>query len=342
MHKNFNQLFPTLNTINASGTIRNQAADFRVTEINDIELSGNGEHLWLFIEKIDSNTNWVAKQLSNVCQVPQRQVGYAGLKDRHAITQQWFSIQLPKVTDCEKIQAALADEITILKHGKHNKKIKTGQLDSNQFEIVIRDIDGDKQNIENNIANVIENGVPNYFGPQRFGHDMNNIQKVTDWFAGTIKVKSRNLKSILISTARSHIFNLILAQRIQNQQWDLCLKGDILQLNNSKSWFPACDATAKEIKKRLAEFDLHLTAAMWGEDPAQTTDGAAELEKTIAESFPIYKQGFEKFKLKQDRRSMRIVPLDFHHKWLGNDLKLNFKLLPGSYATGIIREILQV
>ncbi|MBL4773336.1 MAG: tRNA pseudouridine(13) synthase TruD, partial [Alcanivoracaceae bacterium] len=262
----FNTLFPTINKISATGIIRTYPEDFKVTELNEIEFSGEGEHLWLYIEKTNSNTDWVAKQLSNICQVPRRQVGFAGLKDRHAITQQWFSIQLPKISDPVKIQSALPDEVTILSSQKHSRKIKIGQLDFNQFEIIIRDIKGEKEQIEQNIQNIINNGVPNYFGSQRFGHGMGNIQKAQDWFSGTYKVKTKNLKSLLISTARSHIFNCIVAQRLKDKTWDTPITGDILQLNKSHSWFPTSDATPIEIKKRLKEFDIHLTAAMWGEE----------------------------------------------------------------------------
>ncbi len=343
MNLDFNNLFPTRNTISATGTIRNKPEDFQVTELNDIDLSGEGEHLWLYIQKTSNNSIWVSKQLANVCQVPQKQVAFAGQKDRHAITKQWFSIQLPKISDPDKIQSALGEGIQIIKSGKHSRKIKTGQLDANAFEIVIRDITGDKQQIENNIQNIIKNGVPNYFGSQRFGHDMGNITKCQDWFAGKYKVKSRNLKSLLISTARSHIFNLIVAKRIQQNTWDKCINGDILQLNKSHSWFPSSDASADEIKKRLNEFDIHLSAAMWGIDAVQSLDDCAQLENSIAKDFPIYQQGFEKFRLKQDRRAMRICPLDFKHLWQDeNTLQINFKLLPGAYATGIMREILNI
>lgn len=342
MTLDFNKLFPTLNTITATGTIRTVPEDFKVTELSDIELSGVGEHLWLYVQKIGCNTDWVANQLSNVCQVPRKQVGFAGLKDRHAVTKQWFSVQLSKVTDIDKIQSALPDEVTILKSKMHSRKIKTGQLDANQFEIIIRNIAGDKQQIEQNIISIIENGVPNYFGSQRFGHDMGNIQKCQDWFAGTYKVKSRNLKSLLISTARSHIFNVIVAKRIKDDTWNTPIQGDILQLNKSHSWFPMSDATPEEITKRLNEFDIHLTAAMYGEDKVQSSDDCAEFESTIAAQFPIYHTGFEKFRLKQDRRAMRICPIDFSFQWIDGDLKFNFKLLPGAYATGIMREILDV
>jgi tRNA pseudouridine13 synthase len=258
------------------------------------------------------------------------------------VTQQWFSVQLPKIKEINKIQSALPDEVLVIKSGLHHRKIKTGQLEANRFEIAIRNVNGNTQAIEENIQSIRINGVPNYFGPQRFGHDMGNIQKVQDWFAGNYKVKSRNLKSLLISTARSHIFNQILAQRISQNTWNKPINGDILQLNKSHSWFPQSDATTKEIDDRIKVFDIHLTAAMWGEDEVQSTEDCAHLEKTIADQFPIYQKGFEKFRLKQDRRAMRICPINFTYLWYGKDLILRFDLLPGSYATGVIREIIQV
>ncbi len=343
MNLDFDVLFPTRNTITASGTIRCKPEDFQVTELNDIELSGEGEHLWLYIQKTSNNSIWVSKQLANVCQVPQKQVAFAGQKDRHAITKQWFSVQLPKISNPDKIQSALGEGIHIIKSAKHARKIKTGQLDANAFEIVIRGIAGDKSQIETNLNIIKASGVPNYFGSQRFGHNMGNIAKCQDWFAGKNKVKSRNLKSLLISTARSHIFNLIVAKRIEQNTWDKCINGDILQLNKSHSWFPSADASSDEIKKRLKEFDIHLTAAMWGEDAVQSQDKCAQLENSIAKEFPIYQQGFEKFRLKQDRRAMRICPLNFKYSWQdASSLQLNFKLLPGAYATGIMREIMAI
>ncbi|VAW40191.1 tRNA pseudouridine(13) synthase, partial [hydrothermal vent metagenome] len=331
----FKQLFPTLNRVEASGIMRTCPEDFRVTEINSIELSGTGEHLWLYIQKTSSNTNWVAKCLANVCQVPRKQIGFAGLKDRHAVTKQWFSVQLPKIAEIQKIESALPDEITILKSGKHNRKIKTGQLEYNHFEIIIRNIQGSIRQIEQNIHNISKTGVPNYFGPQRFGHDMGNIQKASDWFAGTYKVKTKNLKSLLISTARSHIFNTIVAQRIQDKIWNVPITGDILQLDKSHSWFRASDATPAEIQQRLKQFDIHISAAMYGENVVQSTQVCASMETKIAAKFPIYQQGFEKFRLQQDRRAIRINPIELKYTWLENNLQLNFKLLPGAYATAI-------
>lgn len=341
MTTEFNHLFPTLNEVSAAGDIRTHAADFLVIEHHDMTFSGSGEHLWFKVEKTNSNTAWVATQLASACKVPARQVGFAGLKDRHAITQQWFSVQLPKVSDLEVIKSKLDAEIKILEHHWHQSKIKTGQLTHNEFKLVVRNVKGDRAHIEQNIAQVKKLGAPNYFGPQRFGNGMNNIQQAKDWFAGKIRVNNKKLRGLLISTARSHIFNLILAHRIQHNIWQHPITGDILQLNESHSWFPAKDASTEELAERITQFDIHITAALWGEDAVQSTDKCAALESTVANSMSEYQPGFVTHRVKQDRRSMRIHPNQFNHDWVDDNLHLNFKLQPGSYATAVLREIIQ-
>ena len=341
MQPDFDQLFPTLNRSHATGTIKSQARDFMVIEHHDMNFTGVGEHLWLKVEKEHSNTGWAATQLASACKVPARQVGFAGKKDRHAITQQWFSVQLPKIADVDLIANKLPDELRILEHHWHQSKLKIGQLTHNEFQLIIRDVQGDQADIEANIAAITRVGVPNYFGSQRFGRAMSNIQQAKDWFTGSTKVNNKNLKGLLISTARSHIFNTIVAQRLQDDIWSQTVAGDLLQLDGSHSWFPASDATAKELTHRLSAFDIHITAALWGEDPVQSTSDCAQLEQSIADQFPEYLEGFASHRVKQDRRSMRVKPVAFQHQWQdANTLQLKFKLPPGSYATVVMREIM--
>ncbi len=342
MSNAYNQLFPTCNSVTASGRIRTSPQDFQVTELHDFELSGQGEHLWLYVQKINSNTDWVAKQLANACQVASRQVGYAGLKDRHAVTRQWFSIQLPKVDDVEALQSALTDEIEILQADRHNKKLKTGGLKANQFKLMIRDIQGDRQQLEQNIALIRRHGVPNYFGEQRFGHDMGNVDKAAGWFTGSFRPSNRKLKSLLISTARSWIFNHIVAARISSDCWSTPLDGDVFQLAGSRSWFlGATDGSeAKAIAQRLAEQDIHITAALWGEDVVATQGSAAALEQRVAAQWPDMLEGMRQHRVKQDRRAIRLSVNEFEHSWQRDDLQLRFMLPAGGYATTVIREIL--
>lgn len=338
MSQQFNQLFPTKNTVKATGLIRVNPEDFRVNEINQLSFTEQGEHLWLYIEKKNTNTAWLVKQLAKACNVHPKQIGYAGQKDRHAITQQWFSVQLPKTRELDLIQKELPEDVKITKNHWHQSKLKTGFLDANQFKIRIRDIDGCKDLISTNLSHIEKIGVPNYFGPQRFGHDMANIQKAQDWFEDKIRVRNKNLRGLLISTARSYIFNLILAKRIKDDTWDKVIEGDVFQLNGSHSWFPESAATADEIQSRLKDFDIHLTAALWGEDEVQSTAICAKTETAIANKFPSFLKGFEKLRVKHDRRAIRLMPHNLNHEWVDNDLLLNFKLPPGAYATGVIRE----
>ena len=336
---NYDQYFPIYNNVNAYGVIRQSTEDFKVTEINTIDFTGNGEHLWLYLQKTDSNTDWVAKQLAKICQIPPSQVGYAGLKDRQAVTTQWFSIQLPKVNETEQIQAALPEELLILKSCRHNKKLKTGGLKGNHFKLLIRNIQGDKQAIEKNIDQLVKQGVPNYFGSQRFGHNMGNVQRAIDWFDGKFRPKNRNLKSLLLSTARSWIFNHIVAERIKTGHWLKPLPGDIYQLDGSHSWF-LDDSEKAQIIKRLKSQDIHITAALWGEDSLQSQADTAILEKTIANRFPEILIGMSQHRLKHDRRACRITVADLEYQWLKENLQIQFTLGAGSYATAVLREII--
>lgn len=341
MTASFHETFPTDNKVHATGRIRVRPEDFQVAEINDFEFSGQGEHLWLYVRKTGSNTDWVAKRLADVCQVPARQVGYAGLKDRHAVTSQWFSIQLPKVDAVDLLQADLPDEIEILESHRHHKKLKTGGLKANRFKITVRDIQGKREAIEQNLAAIKARGVPNYFGEQRFGHDMGNVDKAAAWFAGQFRPKNRSLKSLLISTARSWIFNHILAHRIQAQKWLTPLHGDIFQLDGSRSWFmpEGHDFNEQDIQHRLEEKDIHITAALWGEDDVQTQAEAAGLENSVAVRFPELTAGLTQHRVRQDRRSMRLRVDQLQFSWQRNDLVLIFELMPGGYATSVMREI---
>lgn len=338
----FDELFDKLNNTDASGSLKDAIEDFIVIENNDISFTNQGEHLWLKIQKKATNTSQVATFLAQACKVSPRQVAYAGLKDRQAVTQQWFSIQLPKISDTEQIQNNLPSSIKIIEQKWHQKKLKTGCISDNEFKITINNIEGDHESIKTNINFVKKQGVPNYFGPQRFGHQMGNIQQAQDWFSGHKRVSNRNLRSLLISTARSHIFNSIVAQRIKCKLWQKPIEGDIMQLDGSHSWFYATDESQNNLMNRLKQFDIHITAALWGEDSTQSTADCADLEETIAASFPIYQSGFEKFRVKQDRRSIRLLPQQLNHSFSEKQLKISFKLPPGCYATSVLREIINI
>ena len=330
-----------------TGTIRHCPEDFIVNEIPSFTPSGEGEHLWLHIRKTHSNTDWVAGQLAKLLNVKKHDVGFAGLKDRHAVTTQWFSVYLPgkEIPDLRgMLTESLADSIEILKQTRHIKKLRRGTLKGNQFTIVVRDFVGDKSRLEQTIENIRSRGLPNYFGVQRFGHTTpdgayGNIEKATAWFKGEIKKpKNRNQRSLYLSASRSWIFNYILSRRVENETWDKSLSGDVFMLDGSHSWF--LDDGDENLTQRLEQLDIHPSGALWGRGRLGSAQETLALEIAIAEQFSVFCQGLEKNGLKQERRALRIKVGDLAHQWLGDtSLELSFSLPPGSYATVLLDQL---
>ncbi|WP_198538165.1 tRNA pseudouridine(13) synthase TruD [Marinicella sediminis] len=338
----FNLQFPTLNKPLGNGQIKRSAADFQVIEHNAADWSGCGEHWWLKIEKTSSNTAWAATQLASACRVPARQVGYAGLKDRHAITQQWFSIQLPKVKTLPEVTMRLPDELRVIDDKWHKNKLKTGYLTHNEFIVRVYGLDCSDLAIKERLQTIIRQGVPNYFGPQRFGHQMHNIDQASKWFKQEIRVNNRNKRSLYLSAARSYLFNLMVAERIRSNHWLHPMGGDVLQLAGSHSWFADTSVSQEDMIHRLNKFDIHLTAAMWGDGPPQSHSDCAELENQIATQHPELTAGLIQHRLSPARRAMRMVVSDLQHKWLEDVLELHFSLPPGGFATCVLRELFNI
>lgn len=317
--------------------LKAEPADFHVSEQHAFSLTGEGEHLWLWVEKIGQNTDWVAKQIAKWAGVTQKEVGIAGKKDRQAVTQQWMSLHLPGKQDPE-LDHLEVPGVRILKTIRHNRKLQTGGLSGNRFTLILRDITGDLDSIEHRLRQITAKGVPNYFGEQRFGNDFQNLAKATALFQGQIKSPKRHQKSLYISAARSWIFNEILSQRVQQGTWDYALPGDVFQLEGSQKWF-ADDGDAS-VSKRVAEGDIHPTGALTGRGVLPSQSDAFQVEQSVLEKHPIWQAGLEKLGLKQERRALRVLPKKMTWKWLDTQtLTLSFELPAGSYATMVVREL---
>ena len=323
----------------SQGIIRKIPDDFIVNEIQSFELSGAGEHAFLLIEKCSENTDYVARLLARFAGVRQRDVSYAGLKDRHARTRQWFSVWLPGKPDPDW-KALNSETIKVLQATRHSKKLKRGSLAGNQFIIRIRDWVGDFKVLEQQLQIIKRQGVPNYFGAQRFGREGANIAKVLALFSGE-KV-SRNLRSIYLSAARSYLFNHILSQRVANRTWNQALVGDVLMFDNSHSFFKA-ETLDESILERVAQLDAHPTAVLWGKGDSQTSAQVALLEQQVIMQFDELANGLCAFGVEQDRRALRSHIQELQWQFIDNStLELSFTLNPGCYATALLREIVQV
>lgn len=301
----------------ASATLKRLNEDFIVTELPLQLPSGQGEHIWLDVEKNGANTAFVAQQLAAAAGVQERDVGHAGLKDRHAVTRQWFSIHLPKgeTPDLTQLQHP---EFKVLSQSRHVKKLRPGDLKGNRFRIVLRDVTGERDAIEANLRVVASHGVPNYFGAQRFGHDGGNVEQGRAMLAREIRVRNPKKKGIYLSAVRSFVFNEVLALRIQQGLWGKTVPGDVMD-----------DAGRP-------------TGPMWGRGRVITTDLAQDLENGVAQRHATLCDGMEHAGLDQERRALVASPLDMTWAWPQADqLVLTFSLPAGHYATSVLNEILR-
>ena len=245
--------------------LKQEFADFIVKEDLGYEMSGEGEFVAVKIRKTDCNTLFVGEKLAKFAGISERNMGYAGLKDRHGITEQWFCLQMPGKETPDFSQFQL-EGVEILEVTRHNRKIRTGSLQGNDFEILLR---GAKESDELNerLNFVAKYGFPNYFTEQRFGRVGHNLTQAIRWAKGEIKVKDRKKRSFYLSAARSEIFNLVVAERIEQNVADQVLRDDIVQLNGSHSWFKADEnEDLVVLQQRLNEQDILLTAPLIGEE----------------------------------------------------------------------------
>lgn len=319
----------------AQGKIRTVPEDFVVTEHLSFEPSGAGEHVFLFIEKTGENTDYVARQLAKFANVRQRDISYAGLKDRHAVTTQWFSVWLPGKADPDWSQFE-TESIKVLHSVRHARKLKRGVLSGNSFKLIIRDWQGDKIKIEQQLTVIKTEGIANYYGEQRFGHAGHNVNKALALFQGA-KI-GREQRSIYLSAARSYLFNEILAQRVLMQTWNQALAGDSYVFDLGHSYFTEPQVT-DEISRRLAAKEIHPTGILWGKGNA----ALLPVEQAIIANNQELADGLIANGLEQDRRALRIKVADLDWQFIDETtLSLSFTLPAGSYATSVLREIINL
>ncbi len=321
-----------------SGVIRHCPEDFIVDEISAIEPDGEGEHILLQLKKRNTNTDWLAKQLGRLASVAAKDVSYAGLKDRQAVTTQWFSVRLAG-RDEPDWTALNNDDIEVLQVHRHRRKLRRGALKGNRFELLIRELSCEPGWLEARLEKIKQQGVPNYFGEQRFGIEGSNLQQARAMFEGK-RIKSRHQRSLYLSAARSQLFNYVLSQRVVQQSWNQAIPGDVMLLAGSNSYF-VIDEIDDEIRQRVEGFDIHPSGILWGRSAALAGGEAAVLESELAEHFPLFCQGLEKAGLTQSRRALRVLPekLEWTYQAKQKKLALCFELPAGAYATVMLREM---
>jgi tRNA pseudouridine13 synthase len=320
-----------------TGSLRAAPEDFFVEEDLGFAADGAGEHCLVRVEKRGANTEWVARELSRFAGVGRNAVSYAGMKDRNAVTRQSFSIHLPGRAD-PAWQELRHDEFHVLDAARHSRKLRPGALRGNAFRIVLRDVAGDRMAFESRLAAVAQSGVPNYFGAQRFGHGGDNVERARAMFAG--RRVQRHERSVLLSAARSFLFNEVLAERVRQGTWNCALDGEVWMLSGTRSIFGP-EPVSADLEARLDAGDILPTGPMFGEGALRSQAMVAGIETDIAGRHPDLVEGLAKNGLRQERRALVLRPDNLVASWQSDTaVELRFDLRKGSYATVIIREML--
>jgi len=322
------------------GVIKRSPDDFQVTEIAATSPDGEGAHLWLDIRRTDMNTAFAARTLARVAGVRERDVGYAGLKDRHARARQWFSIPAPPddAALCDALQASGLDALAMVRHGR---KLRRGALSGNQFTIRVELPDGPVTDLEARLERMRREGVPNYFGPQRFGHAGGNLERARAMLCDGVRVRDRHRRGLYLSAMRSALFNRVLAARVAAGSWNRLLPGEAVSLAGSSSYFLA-DEPVDDLQQRLSVFDVHPSGPLWGRGgtPARAQARAVEQEALVGQEKLM--SAIETARVDASRRALRLKVEALSARSEDGACVLSFELTAGAYATVVLRELFQI
>ena len=319
----------------ARATLRAHPEDFIVEEDLGFSASGAGQHVLLKVRKRNANTQWVARELAKLCGCHPRDVGYAGLKDRRAVAVQWLTVPKTKMP-LEAWPEVRHPEFDVLEAHAHSRKLPRGALAGNRFTIRIRDITLTDEVLSARVADITRHGVPNYFGPQRFGHNGANLARITDGLQ-SLRAPERGF---VLSAARSVVFNAVLAERVRDGSWNRLEVGDIANLDGRGSIFAVAGAIDPTLTERAAQLDLHPTGPLWGRGAPATELRIAALESRVAAEFQPACDLTAAAGMDQERRALRLAVRDFTWHREPNSRVLSFRLTRGSFATTVLRQLI--
>ena len=318
-----------------------QPEDFVVEELLGFEPSGEGEHCLVWAEKRNLDSNAAAARLADAVGIRRRLVSHCGLKDRHAVTRQWFSLHMPGQASPEP--AALESEgLRVLRITRNTRKLRRGIHLGNRFTIRLREPNFDAVLAAQRWQAITEKGVPNFFGTQRFGNEGQNVAKAQAMFRGEFTPGDRLLRGLLLSAARSHLFNAVVAGRMARGNWDKPMAGEVFGFADNGTILLPENQRGDEVA-RFEKGIVELTAPLWGNGELQSVGEVRSLEHELLAEYSHLTAGLESFGLRQERRVMRLRPLDSTFEVLENgDLQFRFDLPKGTYATTLLRELAEL
>lgn len=327
--------------------IKTNAEDFQVREVLGFGLSGEGEHHFLYVEKRHLNTEFLIRQLAKQLDISSKKISHSGLKDRHGVTQQWLSVHMPGVMtfDWQKAFLELNDQlqakdeesaVVLLESGLNRKKLQVGVHKANDFDLVLREVKGDRLSWEKRLEKIQQSGFSNYFGAQRFGHEGRNIEAAFNWISADRGPKRlpQHKRSLFLSTIRSYFFNQYLYNRIQEQQKISPLVGDRVMLSGNRSQFDVTEENLEEVCSRFSEGDLSVSGPLIG---AVKPDDVCATDQQFLSSQEEIVAALDKLRVDGARRPVIQKVEGFAWEWIQDDqLRLQFRLPKGAYATSLL------
>ena len=331
-----------------TGTLKSHPDDFVVEEDLGFEPDGEGEHLFVEVEKRGLGTLEVQRQLATRFHLPLKRVSFSGMKDRQALTRQWFSLQLGVKAAREQSGIVVAQAelqgsgARILQAVPNRRKLQRGSHRQNRFRLRIRDFQGDADAVRERWQHLQQGGAPNYFGPQRFGNGGSTLLQAWQAAARGMLPAARSARSLQLSAARAFLFNRVLAVRVADGSWNHARAGDLMQLAGSASLFAAVREAPHRLEARLASCDVHVSGPLWGAGASAVDADVGRLEADTVGRWPALCALLENAGLTQERRALRMVPGEASLECEGSCMQLAFTLARGSYATSLLRELLQL
>jgi tRNA pseudouridine13 synthase len=295
------------------GRIRRENADFEVAEALGWEPTGTGEHLLLYLEKDGDNTDYVARAVAELAGCRDYDVGYCGRKDRQAITRQWFSVPCPTERE-QALIGRVSQRWRVQDQHRHERKLRRGQHEYNHFRIRVRSLDADQALLAERWRQVTEQGCPNYFGPQRFGWGGSNLDAAAELNPDSLRNPRKRARSgMLLSAARSWLFNEWLEQRMRAGDWQEVAEGDP---------------------------DPEPSGPLFGDDACGAREPLAGRELAFAGNYPHFMALFRATRMQPARRALAVKPLNCALDHDGDSVLLTFTLPRGAFATAILNELL--
>lgn len=321
-----------------SGRLKDSPEDFVVEELPAYAPTGSGEHLYLWIEKRDINTPDAARALASVLGTNPEEAGWAGLKDRRAVTRQWLSFHCTATPRAAELSL---EKVRVLEVSRHVNKLRSGHLRGNRFSLRLADVpEGDEQHAARCLALLNQRGLPNFYGAQRFGHGGKNLNSAYDFIVGTGRPPQKPfLRKLFMSALQAGLFNAWLTARIEQGLFDRVLEGDVLRKEESGGLFVSSEPALDQ--ERYERWEISTTGPMFGSRMKAPAAAALALEDSILERFGVTPAQLARAAKYGEgtRRVARVRPDGASVVRTGSDLELTFSLPKGSYATVLVEEL---